>query len=137
LDIGKKVFPMRVVRHWRRLPREVVDAPSLETFKARLDGALSTLGWWKMSLLMAGGLEPDGLQGPFQPKPFYDSMTLLSSLAASPVSTYRCSEAASPRISFSPPKLQWFCIKMISSPPKNTTKQRNAAAELDTHRHMG
>jgi len=27
-----------------------------------------------MSLLMAGGLKPDDLQGPFQPKPFYDSM---------------------------------------------------------------
>ena len=49
-------------------------APSLAVFKARLDGALSNLGWWKMSLLMAGGLEPDHLQGPFQPKPFYDSM---------------------------------------------------------------
>ena len=30
-------------RHWGRLPREVVDAPSLEVFKARLDGALSNL----------------------------------------------------------------------------------------------
>jgi len=38
-----------------------VAAPSLEVFKARLDGALSNLGWWKMSLLMAGGLGPDDL----------------------------------------------------------------------------
>jgi len=28
---------VRVVRHWPRLPREVVDAPSLATFKARLE----------------------------------------------------------------------------------------------------
>ncbi|KFM04204.1 hypothetical protein AS27_14385, partial [Aptenodytes forsteri] len=43
LDIRKKFFTLRVVKHWPRLPREVVDAPSLETFKARLDGALSNL----------------------------------------------------------------------------------------------
>jgi len=47
--------------HWHRLPGEAVAAPSLAVFKARLDGALSTLVWWKMSLLMAGGLEPDDL----------------------------------------------------------------------------
>jgi len=64
---------MKVVRPWHRLPREAVAAPSLEGFKARLDGALSNLGWWKMSLPMAGGLEPDELSGPFQPKPFYGS----------------------------------------------------------------
>ncbi|KFR02589.1 hypothetical protein Y956_09724, partial [Nipponia nippon] len=43
LDIRKKSFTMRVVRHWNRLPREAGDAPSLEAFKARLDGALSSL----------------------------------------------------------------------------------------------
>jgi len=61
LDIRKKFFPMRVVRPWPRLPREAVTAPSLAGFKASLDGALSSLGWWEMSLLMAGGLEPGEL----------------------------------------------------------------------------
>ncbi|PKU48247.1 hypothetical protein llap_1441 [Limosa lapponica baueri] len=42
-DIMKKFFTMRVVRHWNRLPREAVAAPSLEMFKTRLDGALSNL----------------------------------------------------------------------------------------------
>jgi len=61
LDIRKKFFTMRVVKHWNGLPREAVDAPSLEVFKARVDGALSNLVQWKMSLLMAGGLERDDL----------------------------------------------------------------------------
>jgi len=43
LDIRKEFFTMRVVKHWNRLPREIVDAPSLKTFKARLDRALSHL----------------------------------------------------------------------------------------------
>ncbi|KFP11662.1 hypothetical protein Z169_06851, partial [Egretta garzetta] len=43
LDIRKKFFTMRVMKHWNRLPREVVEAPSLEAFKARLDRALSNL----------------------------------------------------------------------------------------------
>ncbi|KFV54938.1 hypothetical protein N341_11893, partial [Tyto alba] len=43
LDIRKKSFTVRMARHWHRFPREAVDAPSLEGFKARLDGALSNL----------------------------------------------------------------------------------------------
>ncbi|PKU46221.1 hypothetical protein llap_3445 [Limosa lapponica baueri] len=45
LDIRKKFFTVRVVRHWNRLPHpgRVVDAPSWEVFKTRLDGASSNL----------------------------------------------------------------------------------------------
>ena len=39
----------------RPRPREAVAAPSLAGLKARLDGALGTLGWGKMSLPVAGG----------------------------------------------------------------------------------
>jgi len=67
LDRRKKFFTMRVMGPWHRLPREVVDAPSLETFKARLDGALSNLSHVKVALLMAGGLDQMAFEGPFQP----------------------------------------------------------------------
>ena len=43
LGIRKKSYTVRVVRHWSRLPSDVVDAPSLETFKVRLDQALGNL----------------------------------------------------------------------------------------------
>ena len=43
LDIRKKSFTVRMVKHWNRLPSVVVDAPSLETVKARLDQALGNL----------------------------------------------------------------------------------------------
>ena len=56
------------------LPREVVDAPTLEALKASLEGALSNLVYREVFLPIAGGLKLDDLKGPFQPKPFYDSL---------------------------------------------------------------
>ena len=57
LDIRWKFFTWRVVRHWNSLLRDTVDAPSLEAFKAGLDGALGSLIWWMAALSMEGGLE--------------------------------------------------------------------------------
>ena len=57
LDVRKKLCTLRVVRPWPRLPREVGDALSLETFKVRLDGALSNLIQLNISLLLAGGVD--------------------------------------------------------------------------------
>ena len=42
VGIRKKIFTIRVVRHWHRLPGGVVDALLLGTSKVRLDGAPST-----------------------------------------------------------------------------------------------
>jgi len=59
-DIRRKFFTQRVVTHWNRLPEEVMDTPSLEAFKARLDVALGSLVWWLATLHIAGGLKRDG-----------------------------------------------------------------------------
>jgi len=109
LDIRKKLFTMRVVKHWNGLPREVVDAPSLETFKARLDGALSNLVWLKMSLLTAAGLGYMTSAGPFQPKPFYDS-----------IFTHRCTSCCS---------LLRILENINTQPTVSSTRARSALPE--------
>jgi len=47
-------------------------------FKARLDVALGSLVWWLATLHVAGALKLDDHCGPFQPRPFYDSMIIFS-----------------------------------------------------------
>jgi len=57
-----------------RMLWEVPEGFSLEAFKARLDVGLGSLVWWLATLCIGGGLELDDHCGPFQPRPFYDSM---------------------------------------------------------------
>lgn len=55
---------MRIAKYWKRMPRDVVEAPALEAFKG------SNLVKLEMSLITAGGLEKMAFQGPFQPNAF-------------------------------------------------------------------
>jgi len=76
LDLRRKLFHTEGGDALNRLPTEAVDAPSLEAFKARLDVALGSLVCWLATLHIAGGLKLDGHCGPFQPRPFCESMIL-------------------------------------------------------------
>ena len=82
LDIKRKFFTQRGVTHWNRLPRDVVDAPSLKTFRARLDVALGSLVSWLTTVHIAWGLKLEDQYGPCQPRPFYDPMILILKILA-------------------------------------------------------
>lgn len=56
LDIRKNSFMMWLVKPWNSLPGEVVNAPSLEILKAKLDRTLSNQIWLKMMLVIGGGV---------------------------------------------------------------------------------
>lgn len=53
-----------MVKHWNKLPQEVVNVPSWEVFKDLLDGAWSNLVYLKLLVSTAGRLELDDPQGP-------------------------------------------------------------------------
>ena len=67
LDI-EKFFMIRVMRLWHKLPRELADDPSLETFKVRLDGALRNLMELWVSLFTEGEMDQMASKGAFQLK---------------------------------------------------------------------
>ena len=59
LDVRENFFTWMMLRQCNRLPREAVDASSMEAFKARLDEALDSLIWWLAILITKGVLELD------------------------------------------------------------------------------
>ena len=63
-------FTVRLVRHWHRLLRDVVDVPSLETFKVRLVGAQSTCCSCRCPCSLQGSWTRWPLKGLFQLKQF-------------------------------------------------------------------
>lgn len=64
------VFTVRVIKHWNRLPRKVMESQSLETHETQLDTVLGNL--LSLTLLWAGRLDQKISRGLFQAQTFYD-----------------------------------------------------------------
>ena len=64
LKMRKNFFTLRVTESWPRLPRGVVESPSLEIFKTRQDKVLCSLLW---VTLLGQGVGLGDPRGPFQP----------------------------------------------------------------------
>ena len=60
--------------HWNRLPKEAVDAPSLEAIQGQAGCGSGQPGLVLVTLHIAGGFKLDDHCGPCQPRPFYDSI---------------------------------------------------------------
>jgi len=72
LNMRKNFFPLRVTEHWNRLPRVVLESPALEIFKTPPGcGPVQPAVGDPAS---AGGLDWVTPRGPFQPRPFCDSV---------------------------------------------------------------
>ena len=72
LNMRKNFFPLRVMEPWNRLPKEVVDSPSLEIFKTQLDGSCAACCRWPCFGRCVGVDDP---QRSF-PTPTYHSLKL-------------------------------------------------------------
>jgi len=78
LDMRIKILTVRVMKHRSWLPREMVDVPSPETFKVRLDRGLSNLSSGRSLFSLQEEFKELTVKCPFQPQLFHDSMSLWS-----------------------------------------------------------
>lgn len=76
-----------MLEHWKKRPREVVDFPSLEAYKIRLDRPLSNLQPVVEDVLfIAGALDYTIFKCPFQIILFYHSINILSNIGVTQIS---------------------------------------------------